>query len=137
MIYYRTDSLIQQTIRDKFANCTVLTIAHRLHTIMDADRVLVLDAGKVIEFDEPHLLLQNENGLFASMVKMTGKGMANNLKEMAQIAYDNRRNESPYNKLQIEALKQNLAKESPKHGILIESIENNDEQEDYHVTTEL
>ncbi len=127
MIYYRTDSLIQQTIREKFADCTVLTIAHRLHTIMDADRVLVLDAGRVIEFDEPHLLLQNENGLFASMVQMTGKGMANNLKEMAQIAYDNRRNESPYNKLQIKALKHNLAKETQTHGILIESLDNKDE----------
>jgi len=104
---------------------------------MDADRVLVLDAGRVIEFDEPHLLLQKENGLFASMVKMTGKGMANNLREMAQIAYDNRRNESPYNKLQIEDLRHNFVKETPKRGILIESIENNDEQEDYYVTTEL
>ncbi len=136
MIYCRTDSLIQQTIREKFANCTVLTIAHRLHTIMDADRVLVLDAGRVIEFDEPHLLLQNENGLFTSMIKMTGKGMANNLKEMAQIAYDNRRNESPFNKLQIENFKKNFAKETPKHGILIENNDN-DEQQDYYVTTEL
>ncbi len=136
MIYYRTDSLIQQTIREKFADCTVLTIAHRLHTIMDADRVLVLDAGRVIEFDEPHLLLQNENGLFASMVQMTGKGMANTLKEMAQIAYDNRRNESPYNKLQIEALKHNFAKETQIHGIFIESLEDKDEW-DFYVTTEL
>jgi ABC-type proline/glycine betaine transport system ATPase subunit len=94
---------------------------------MDADRVLVLDAGRVIEFDEPHLLLQNENGLFASMVQMTGKGMANTLKEMAQIAYDNRRNESPYNKLQIEALKHNFAKETQIHGIFIESLEDKDE----------
>jgi len=95
---------------------------------MDADRVLVLDAGRVIEFDEPHLLLDNENGLFSSMVKMTGKGMAQNLREMAKIAYDNRRNQSPYNISQIEDLKQNLSKESPKHAILIESLENYEEQ---------
>ena len=126
----RTDSLIQQTIREKFADCSVLTIAHRLHTIMDADRVLVLDAGRLIEFDEPHLLLQNENGLFASMVRMTGKGMAQNLKEMAKIAYDNRRNESPYHRFQISDIKNTLAKESPEHGILIESVEKTDDDDD-------
>jgi hypothetical protein len=53
--------------------------------------------------------------------------MANTLKEMAQIAYDNRRNESPYNKLQIEALKHNFAKETQIHGIFIESLEDKDE----------
>lgn len=123
----RTDSLIQQTIREKFSDCTVLTIAHRLHTIMDADRVLVLDAGRLIEFDEPHLLLQNENGLFASMVRMTGKGMAQSLKEMAKISYDNKRNESPYHRFQISDIKNSLAKDSPKHDILIESVEKIDD----------
>lgn len=59
---------------------------------MDSDRVLVLDAGRMVEFDEPHTLLQNESGLFSSMVKMTGKSMANNLREMARIASEMRRN---------------------------------------------
>lgn len=45
---FRTDELIQQTIRTKFAECTVLTIAHRLHTIMDSDRVMVLQAGQLM-----------------------------------------------------------------------------------------
>ena len=46
----------QTSIRSAFADCTVLTIAHRLHTIMDANRVLVLDAGRLLEFDSPDLL---------------------------------------------------------------------------------
>lgn len=65
--------LIQQTIREKFTNCTVITVAHRLHTIIDSDRVLVMDAGQVAEFDEPHILLQNQLGIFYSMVKAMDK----------------------------------------------------------------
>lgn len=69
----RTDHLIQETIRDKFAKCTVLTVAHRLHTIIDSDRVVVMDAGEVIEFDEAHTLLQMEKGVFCGMVKSLGR----------------------------------------------------------------
>ncbi|KAI6218012.1 Mrp-4 [Aphelenchoides fujianensis] len=63
-----TDVLIQQTIRREFARCTVLTIAHRLHTIADYDLVLVLDGGVVREFDAPARLLANPHSLYASMV---------------------------------------------------------------------
>ena len=84
-MYFRTDNLIQQTIREQFKDCTVLTIAHRLHTIIDSDRVLVLDAGKVIEFDLPYNLLQNSEGTFYDMVETTGKGMSEMLKEMASL----------------------------------------------------
>ncbi|XP_069950148.1 ATP-binding cassette sub-family C member 4-like isoform X3 [Cherax quadricarinatus] len=83
----RTDGLIQQTIRSKFKDCTVLTIAHRLHTIMDSDRVMVLQAGRVEEFDEPHVLLKTENSLFASLVQQTGKAAAEQLRQIAEKAY--------------------------------------------------
>lgn len=49
--------MIQQTLRREFLDCTVLAIAHRLNTIIDYDRVLVMDAGNVAEFDSPHNLL--------------------------------------------------------------------------------
>lgn len=83
----KTDSLIQETIREKFALCTVLTIAHRLHTIMDSDRVLVLDAGRIQEFDEPYELLKNKSGVFYNMVQMTGSEMSRQLHEIAKQAH--------------------------------------------------
>ena len=62
-----TDSFLQQMIRKQFANCTTLTIAHRLNTIMDADRVCVMDAGLVAEYDTPSNLL-HKDGIFKGMV---------------------------------------------------------------------
>uniref|UniRef100_A0A8B9SE88 Canalicular multispecific organic anion transporter 1 n=1 Tax=Apteryx owenii TaxID=8824 RepID=A0A8B9SE88_APTOW len=66
-----TDHLIQTTIRSEFANCTVLTIAHRLHTIMDSNRVMVLQAGRIVEYNSPEELLQKQ-GLFSAMAKDAG-----------------------------------------------------------------
>uniref|UniRef100_A0A8C0GNK0 Uncharacterized protein n=1 Tax=Chelonoidis abingdonii TaxID=106734 RepID=A0A8C0GNK0_CHEAB len=66
-----TDHLIQTTIRSEFTNCTVLTIAHRLHTIMDCNRVMVLQAGRIVEYDSPERLLQQQ-GLFSTMAKDAG-----------------------------------------------------------------
>ncbi|KAH9396007.1 Mrp-4p [Tyrophagus putrescentiae] len=57
------------TIRAQFAPCTILTIAHRLNTIMDSDRVLVLDAGNVAEFDSPANLLADSSTIFYSLAK--------------------------------------------------------------------
>lgn len=79
----RTDALIQITIRNKFKNCTVLTVAHRLNTIMDCDKVLVMDAGSVVEFDHPYNLLKNKNGFFYKMVEKTGQTSAGLLKSVA------------------------------------------------------
>ncbi|CAG2101812.1 unnamed protein product [Medioppia subpectinata] len=64
-----TDDLIQQTIRKEFCLSTIVTIAHRLNTIIDYDKVLVMDKGMVAEFDSPHHLLQNTNSIFYSMAK--------------------------------------------------------------------
>jgi ATP-binding cassette subfamily C (CFTR/MRP) protein 1 len=64
-----TDSLIQTTIRKEFKECTILTIAHRLNTIMDSNRVLVLDKGTIGEFDSPSNLLSNNNSMFYSLAK--------------------------------------------------------------------
>ncbi|XP_071994663.1 multidrug resistance-associated protein 1-like [Engystomops pustulosus] len=66
-----TDNLVQSTIRKAFSDCTVLTIAHRLHTVLDSERVLVLDGGRVVEFDEPQRLIQ-KNGVFSKMVSESG-----------------------------------------------------------------
>jgi len=63
-----TDNLIQKTIREQFSNCAVLTIAHRLNTIIDYDRVMVLQDGEVAEFDAPANLLATKS-LFKAMIK--------------------------------------------------------------------
>ncbi|XP_048004522.1 ATP-binding cassette sub-family C member 4-like [Leguminivora glycinivorella] len=82
-----TDNFIQKTIRSKFASCTVLTIAHRLNTIMDSDRVLVMDSGEVAEFDYPYHLLADPNSRLSSMVRETGDSNMARLFQIAKDAY--------------------------------------------------
>ncbi|XP_076880787.1 ATP-binding cassette sub-family C member 10 [Brachyhypopomus gauderio] len=65
---HNTDMLLQKTIRERFSNKTVLTIAHRLNTIMDSDRVLVMHAGKVVEFDSPAALCQRKDSVFHKLM---------------------------------------------------------------------
>ena len=71
-IDHNTDDVIQQTIRSEFKDCTVITIAHRLNTIMDSSRILVLEHGKILEFDKPQNLLKNKQSLFYSMALNAG-----------------------------------------------------------------
>lgn len=71
-----TDAIIQTMIRENFEDATVLTIAHRLNTIMDSDRVLVLDDGYVAEYDSPKALLQKPDGIFRAMVEKSQEAKA-------------------------------------------------------------
>ncbi|KAJ8331738.1 hypothetical protein QVD99_001987 [Batrachochytrium dendrobatidis] len=70
---YETDVVIQKCLREDFVDSTVLTIAHRLNTIMDYDRVLVMNAGEIAELDTPKALMANEQSVFRSMVNETGQ----------------------------------------------------------------
>ncbi|KAI6071753.1 multidrug resistance-associated protein 7 [Aix galericulata] len=65
----QTEQLLQQTIRQRFADKTVLTIAHRLNTILESDRVLVLQAGRVAELGSPSSLRQKEGSLFQHLLR--------------------------------------------------------------------
>lgn len=67
-----TDDLIQKTIRTEFKECTVLTIAHRLNTVLDSDQIVVLDKGKIMEFDTPANLTANTESMFYGMYKNAG-----------------------------------------------------------------
>ncbi|XP_027412882.1 multidrug resistance-associated protein 4-like [Bos indicus x Bos taurus] len=80
----RTDELIQKRIRERFAQCTVLTIAHRLSNIIDCEWILVLDSGTRKEHNQPNTLLQDENSLFYKMVQQLGEAKAAVLSKMAK-----------------------------------------------------
>lgn len=64
-----TDAIIQTTIRREFKHCTVITIAHRLETILDCDRIMVLEAGRIVDFDTPEQLVAKSNSYFASLLR--------------------------------------------------------------------
>ncbi|XP_032133066.1 multidrug resistance-associated protein 1-like isoform X1 [Sapajus apella] len=70
-IDFETDKLVQTTIRKEFSDCTILTIAHRLQSITDSDRVLVLDSGRIVEFEAPQKLI-HQKGLFYEMTTEAG-----------------------------------------------------------------
>ncbi len=68
----RTDELIQNILKTKFKQCTIITIAHRLNTIADYDKIIVMHRGKVMEVGTPHELIE-KGGIFCDMVNHTGK----------------------------------------------------------------
>ena len=63
-----TDAVIQEAVRSAFEGCTVLTIAHRLHTIIDSDRILVMADGALVESGRPHDIMQVPDGKFRALV---------------------------------------------------------------------
>ena len=78
----QTDHFIQDFIHHKFAETTVITIAHRLNTIADYDKIIVMDRGRIIEIGSPHELI-SKDGLFAEMVNHTGRN-ADLIKKVAK-----------------------------------------------------
>lgn len=70
---FETDKAIQKTISTEFADSTILCIAHRLHTVIEYDRILVLDQGKILEFDNPLVLLNNTESSFYKMCRNSGE----------------------------------------------------------------
>ena len=82
-----TDAAIQRQIRDGFVGSTTITIAHRLHTILDSDRVLVLDDGKVLEYDAPATLLADSASRFRALVD-AAKGRSPSQQNLLQLAED-------------------------------------------------
>ena len=81
-----TDEQIQQMVRTEFEGTTVITIAHRLETVIDSDHILVMHDGKVSEYGPPAKLLDNEHGRFRRMVEALGRSAAMHLKQKAASA---------------------------------------------------
>ena len=90
-----TDNFIQNKLKQSFKNCTVVIIAHRLATVIDSDRILVMDSGAGKEFDHPYRLLTENvgdtsitsDGFFAQMVKATGEETSSSLFQIAKDKY--------------------------------------------------
>ncbi|KIM20411.1 hypothetical protein M408DRAFT_30399 [Serendipita vermifera MAFF 305830] len=72
-IDHSTDTMIQASIRAELRDVTVITVAHRLKTIGDSDKIMVLDAGRLVEFDSPSKLLKKKDGFFKSLVDQSGE----------------------------------------------------------------
>ncbi|KII87771.1 hypothetical protein PLICRDRAFT_92667 [Plicaturopsis crispa FD-325 SS-3] len=83
---YATDELISRTIREEFAESTILTIAHRLRTVINYDRVMLLDQGRIVEFDSPGTLIKDSSSQFHALCKATGKGEFAALRELSSSA---------------------------------------------------
>jgi ABC-type multidrug transport system ATPase subunit len=71
-----TDAKVQKVIRTEFADRTIFCIAHRLDSIIDSDKILVMDAGRVAEFDTPLNLLRNPKTIFSNLVRNSGPAQA-------------------------------------------------------------
>jgi len=70
-----------------FALVTVITVAHRLHTVIDCDLVIVMDAGSAVEVGHPHELLMRDSGFFSGLVKSAGAASEAGLRRAAEVAF--------------------------------------------------
>ncbi|CAK58832.1 unnamed protein product (macronuclear) [Paramecium tetraurelia] len=85
----KTDEFIQETLKNKFSDCTLITIAHRLNTIADYDKVMVVSEGQVIEFDTPFNLLANSvNSIFVDKATEFSKLVKNTGEQNTQLIFD-------------------------------------------------
>ena len=84
-----TDHFIQECIHNKFEKTTVITIAHRLNTIADYDKIIVMSKGKVAEIGSPHELIEM-GGMFAEMVSHTGRN-ADLIRKMARSSHEEKK----------------------------------------------
>ncbi|KNC77186.1 hypothetical protein SARC_10350, partial [Sphaeroforma arctica JP610] len=109
-----TDTFVQETVRTWFRESTVIEIAHRLHSVMDVDRVLVMSAGKAVEYDTPVKLLETRGGVFRGLVEANGRNTAQKLSDMA---YDAERRR---NKKHPDMQKEDTAELSQSHAAKID-----------------
>ena len=86
---FHTDTLVQQAIRTHFRDCTVLTIAHRIETVIDSNRIIVLEKGRIIEFGVPLMMLEDENSYLSRITTYLDLFAKLRLRRMAQNSYDN------------------------------------------------
>lgn len=68
----KTDEVMQEIIRNNFSDYTIITIAHRLNTVIDSDKVLVVDSGRIVQFGPPTILMKDKEGMFFKLVEKAG-----------------------------------------------------------------
>ena len=83
----RTDILVQQAIRTHFSDCTVITIAHRIETIIDSDRIIVLEKGRILDFEAPNSMLQKENSYLSLLLTQLDLSTQEQLRNTAEMNY--------------------------------------------------
>ena len=84
---YVTDAKIQNTLRNSFKNQTVISIAHRLNTVIDYDRIIVMERGEIVEVNSPHLLLEDDGSYLSKLVSQTDVTTQAALRTSAHMAY--------------------------------------------------